>query len=74
LAIGSASVLPATAATQTTTVTTKIPQATVRYQASSASNHKCGQCKLFLAPSDCRFVEGPISSDCSCWIWLGKVG
>ena len=67
--IGSAAFLPATAAQAT-----KVSKATVRYQTASAGSHKCGDCKLFLAPADCRFVEGPIASDCSCWIWLGKVG
>ncbi len=70
VAIGSASILPAAAAN----ATAKVSQATVRYQIASAGSHKCGDCRLFLAPADCRFVEGPISSDCSCWIWLGKVG
>jgi hypothetical protein len=70
VAAGSASVLAATGAK----AMIKVSQASVAYETAAANGHNCGACKLFEAPSNCRFVEGPISSDCSCRIWLSKIG
>ena len=70
VAAGSATVLAATGAK----AMIKVSQASVAYKTTAANGHNCGACKLFEAPSNCRFVEGPISSDCSCRIWLSKIG
>lgn len=70
LVAGSASLLPAADAD----AKIHVPQSAVMFRTSSNNGHNCGSCKLFLEPSACRFVEGPITSDCSCWIWLGKAG
>ena len=67
---GSAPLLLATKAN----ATVKVSQAAVHFQTAANTDHNCGACKQFLAPSSCRFVEGTISSDCSCWIWTSKLG
>jgi hypothetical protein len=54
--------------------TVKVPQAAVHFQNSAIGAHDCGTCKHFVAPSSCQFVEGAVSSGCSCWIWTSKVG
>jgi len=70
IAVGSAPLLLTTKAG----ATVKVSQAAVHFRTAANSDHNCGACKHFLAPSDCRFVEGTISSDCSCWIWTSKIG
>jgi hypothetical protein len=70
VAAGSASLLAATGAK----AMIKVSQASVAYKKVATGDHNCGGCKLFEAPSSCRFVEGPISSDCACRIWLNKIG
>lgn len=52
----------------------KVSQASVGYKTAVMEGHNCGACKLFEAPASCRFVQGAISPDCSCRIWLSKVG
>jgi len=66
---GSAPLLLATKAS----ATVKVSQAAVHFQTAANTDRNCGACKHFLAPSSCRFVEGIISSDCSCWIWTSKI-
>ncbi len=70
VAAGSAALLPATNAN----ATIKVTQASVKFQSVATNGHNCGSCKLFMAPSDCMFVQGPVTSDCSCWIWRSKIG
>jgi len=70
VAVGSAPMLLATRAS----ATVKVSQAAVHFRTAANTEHNCGSCKHFLAPSSCRFVEGTISSDCSCWIWTSKIG
>jgi hypothetical protein len=70
VAVGSASMVAATGAK----AMIKVSQASVGYETGATAGHNCGACKLFEAPSSCRFVEGPISPDCSCRIWLNKIG
>ena len=69
LAAGSAPLLLASRAN----ATVQVPQAAVHFQTLATNDHNCGACKHFLAPSKCRFVEGMVTSDCSCWIWTHKV-
>ena len=69
VAVGVAPLLPATVAG----ATVKVSQAAVHFRTAANTDRNCGACKQFLAPSSCRFVEGIISSDCSCWIWTGKI-
>jgi hypothetical protein len=68
--VGSAPLLFATKAG----ATVKVSQAAVHFRTAANTDHNCGACNQFLAPSSCRFVEGTISSDCSCWIWTSKIG
>ena len=72
IAAGSACLLLATNANATTTA--RVSKTAVHFDTVALTDHKCGSCKNFMAPSSCRFVEGSITSDCSCWIWTGKVG
>ena len=69
IAAGSAPLLLATKAN----ATVKVPQAAVHFQTVASTDRNCGACKHFMAPSSCRFVEGTVSSNCSCWIWTAKV-
>ena len=65
---GSASMLAATNAH----ATVKVPKEAVKFRTAATNGHTCGSCKQFLAPSDCRFVQGQTGPDCSCWIWQSK--
>ena len=67
---GSASLMAASGAK----AMVKVSQASVGYKTEATAGRNCGACKLFEAPSSCRFVESPISPDCGCRIWLNKVG
>jgi len=69
IAAGSVPLLLATKAD----ATVKVSRAAVHLETAAHGDHKCGACKHFMAPSSCRFVEGNVSSDCSCWIWTSKV-
>ena len=64
---------PVLLAAKASGATVKVPQAAVHFQTAANTDHNCGACKHFLAPSSCRFVEGEITSGCSCWIWAGKI-
>jgi hypothetical protein len=68
VAAGSAALL----ATSDANATVRLSKSTVRFSTVSSNGKNCGSCKLFLAPSDCVFVEGPVLPDCTCWIWRGK--
>ncbi|MGD0641830.1 MAG: high potential iron sulfur protein [Roseiarcus sp.] len=70
VALGAAPMLASTQAF----ATPKVSQACVRYSQSPTGDHRCGNCRLFRAPSSCLDVEGAITEDCSCRIWLPKVG
>ena len=50
----------------------KVSKDSVHYQTVALSAHHCGGCKLFVAPSACIAVSGPIGADCGCRIWLPK--
>lgn len=50
----------------------KVSKDCVRYQTIAFGGHRCDMCKLFVKPSSCIAVSGPISADCGCRIWLPK--
>ena len=50
----------------------KVSKDSVHYQTIALNGHRCGDCRLFVAPSSCKEVAGPVSSDCGCRIWLPK--
>ncbi|MDP1525754.1 MAG: hypothetical protein Q8M20_08095 [Rhodocyclaceae bacterium] len=51
----------------------KVAQASVQYQGQPKGDLKCGDCSYFLAESNtCQRVEGQISPDGWCLLWLKK--
>jgi hypothetical protein len=50
----------------------KMSQASAAYQNSPKGNQSCANCKLFVPPSSCTLVEGPISPQAWCKFWVGK--
>ncbi len=50
----------------------KVSQASVGFMSSPRGEHRCGNCKMFQAPSACMNVAGAITENCSCKIWLPK--
>ncbi|MGB0087228.1 MAG: high-potential iron-sulfur protein [Rhodomicrobiaceae bacterium] len=50
----------------------KLSKAAVAYQDSPKGNRNCANCKLFQPPSSCRSVEGPVSANGWCNIWVKK--
>ena len=50
----------------------KIPQSSVGYQDSPKGAQKCGNCSLFVAPSSCKTVDGAVSENGWCKIWVKK--
>jgi hypothetical protein len=69
-AVGSAALLPALNAN----AMTKVSKTAVHFTDIAGNGHNCGACNNFMAPSSCRFVDGAVSKECSCWIWSSKVG
>jgi hypothetical protein len=50
----------------------KMSKASVAYQHSPKGSQSCANCKLFVPPSSCTLVEGPISPRGWCKLWVGK--
>lgn len=50
----------------------KVSKDSVHYIATALGDHRCGGCKLFVAPTSCIAVSGDIGRDCGCRIWLPK--
>jgi high potential iron-sulfur protein len=48
----------------------KMPQSAVSYRPSPKGNQNCANCRLFQAPNACRSVEGVISPNGWCTIWV----
>jgi hypothetical protein len=48
----------------------KMSQASVGYQGSPKPGQSCSNCRLFQAPNACRSVDGSISPQGWCRIWL----
>ncbi len=48
----------------------KMPQAAVSYRGSPKGSQSCANCRLFVAPSACRSVDGAISPNGWCSIWV----
>ena len=66
---------PAPARTQPAAPATsgKMTQASVQYQAQPKGDLKCGNCMHFNAESStCKVVDGPISLDGWCSLWIKK--
>lgn len=52
----------------------KMSQAAVAYQDSPKGDRNCAGCGLFQAPSSCKTVDGAISPNGWCKIWVKKGG
>jgi hypothetical protein len=50
----------------------KVSKSAVSYQNSPKGNGRCGNCRQFEPPDACAQVEGPISPNGWCRIWLAK--
>lgn len=50
----------------------KMSQASVGYRSSPNGSQRCGNCKLFVAPSSCTSVAGSISANGWCKIYVSK--
>ena len=50
----------------------KVSKDSVPYRTVAQDDHRCGACKLFIAPSSCVAVGGDIGRDCGCRIWAPK--
>ncbi len=48
----------------------KMSQASVGYQPSPKGSQSCSNCRLFQAPNACRSVDGSVSPQGWCRIWL----
>jgi len=67
-----AAALIGTSATQTRAA--KVSQGSVAYQSSPKGNQRCGSCRQFQAPSSCKMVEGSISPQGWCRLWVKAKG
>jgi hypothetical protein len=50
----------------------KLSKAAVAYRAKPNGNQSCANCRLFIPPSSCVSVEGPVSPGGWCNIWVGR--
>ncbi len=50
----------------------KISKAQAQYQNQPKGDQKCGNCMHFIPPDSCLLVEGNISSDAWCKLWIKK--
>jgi hypothetical protein len=50
----------------------KMSQASAGYRNSPKGGQNCANCKLFVPPSSCTLVEGPISAHGWCRLWVSK--
>ncbi len=50
----------------------KTAKTAVAYQDTPKGDHKCDNCSLFQAPDQCKSVEGPVSPQGWCKIWIPK--
>ncbi len=67
-AAGAASVLALTSGS----AEAKIAQTGVRYQDLPKDGKQCDGCKLFVAPNACKTVDGAISPQGWCALWVKK--
>ena len=50
----------------------KVPQKAVHYQDSPKGDHNCANCSLFEPPDACKNVDGKVSPQGWCSIWVPK--
>jgi hypothetical protein len=69
--IGAAGALPLIAL-GSTVAEAKMAQSAVRYQETPKDGKQCSGCNLFVAPSSCKTVDGTISPNGWCTLWVKK--
>jgi len=50
----------------------KMSRASAGYRSSPKGNQSCANCKLFIPPSSCKLVEGPVSARGWCRLWVSR--
>ena len=63
---------PLLALTATGAKAAKLSQTAAKYQDSPKDGKQCDGCKLFVAPSSCKSVDGTISPKGWCALWIKK--
>jgi len=52
----------------------KLSQVQAQYQDKPKGDQKCANCMHFVAPNSCKVVDGTISPDGWCTLWVKKQG
>lgn len=52
--------------------TRKMSKSQAKYQDNPKGDQKCANCMHFIAPNSCMVVEGSISPDAWCSLWIKK--
>lgn len=50
----------------------KVSKASVQYQEQPKGVQKCGNCIQFIPPNACKVVDGEISPEAWCALWVGQ--
>ena len=72
--IAAAGAAPLLALSATGAKAAKLAQASVKYQTSGKDGKQCDGCNLFVAPNSCKSVDGEISPQGWCMLWVKKAG
>ena len=72
LAAGAAGIVAAIVGTSTPAWPQKASQKSVNYQDTPKGDARCDNCTLFEAPNSCKTVEGSISPDGWCMVYVKK--
>jgi len=72
--IGAAGAVPLIALGATGAQAAKMAQSAVHYQDSPKGGKQCSNCNLFIAPNACKSVDGTISPNGWCALWVKKAG
>ena len=72
--IGAAGAVPLLALGATGAKAAKLSQSAVRYQARRRTASSASGCNLFVAPNACKSVDGTISPNGWCALWVKKAG
>ena len=70
--IAAAGAAPILAMSATGAKAAKLSQTAAKYQDSPKDGKQCDGCKLFVAPSSCKSVDGTISPKGWCALWIKK--
>jgi len=72
VAVCAAAAAPIMLAATSPALASKMSKSAVGYKGSPKGSQKCSNCALFIAPSSCKSVEGPVSPNGWCKIWVKK--